>query len=444
MPKDNLAKERRSYIRLDSVFPVQFRLMSLDGKQILSDWIQGFTSNIGKGGICLAVNNLNLVLARSIKEPKVKLVLSLELPIFKNTVNCTARVVWIKEDPDNTNKYIIGTTYETIDPAQNNKIIRFARAQKVFVPAAIITILLLCLGFAVNSFINFQLIQGNKALVSQLINVVQESGAVKQEIKNIDNEKEDLQIKIQSLQLQIQIVQQEKQKVEGREKQELARDSKKIEQTNRLMEQLLGQKGSLEKQLIAVKHKESAVAQELQQLDKRKMNLEKANLDRMYRWLKVHQNPRTGLVLSFEGDSSVGDWAFIYDQSLVSQAYTNFGDFDRAGKIFAFFQKAAGRKNNLFFNAYYCSDGAPAEYIVQSGPNIWLGIAIMQYAKKSGDSSYLGLAEEIAQGIMALQKQDKDGGIPGGPEISWYSTEHNLDAYAFFNMLYKVTTAITM
>ncbi len=40
---------------------------------------------------------------------------------------------------------------------------------------------------------------------------------------------------------------------------------------------------------------------------------------------------------------------------------------------------------------------------------------------------------------MYLQNQDADGGIRGGPNIEWYATEHNLDAYAFFNMLYPLT-----
>ncbi len=46
---------------------------------------------------------------------------------------------------------------------------------------------------------------------------------------------------------------------------------------------------------------------------------------------------------------------------------------------------------------------------------------------------------EIAQGIMNLQKQDAEGGLRGGPDVEWYATEHNLDAYAFFDMLYKLT-----
>jgi hypothetical protein len=34
---------------------------------------------------------------------------------------------------------------------------------------------------------------------------------------------------------------------------------------------------------------------------------------------------------------------------------------------------------------------------------------------------------------------DCEGGIKGGPTVEWYATEHNLDAYAFFDSFYKLT-----
>ncbi len=38
-----------------------------------------------------------------------------------------------------------------------------------------------------------------------------------------------------------------------------------------------------------------------------------------------------------------------------------------------------------------------------------------------------------------MQKESEDGGIRGGPGITWVSTEQNMDAYALFNMLYELT-----
>jgi len=95
--------------------------------------------------------------------------------------------------------------------------------------------------------------------------------------------------------------------------------------------------------------------------------------------------------------------------------------------------------DGLFFNAYYVNDGSPVEYIVHSGPNIWVGIAALRYSQKTGDKRFMPLAHDIARSIIKIQSQDTEGGIPGGPSASWYSTEHNLDAYAFFNLLYTMT-----
>ncbi len=437
--RERLGRERREYIRLDSVFPVQFRLITLDGTAFLSDWLQGFTNNIGKGGICLSVNNLNPEFARLIKEQQAKFSLGIEMPLARNSVTAQAKVAWIKEIPGALNKYLIGLKYEKIEASQNSRIMRYAWTKKLFVPAVLSVIVGLALLIAIDTLINAKLIRDNKTLVEQLVRTIQESGIAKGKIEQISKERKDLETKIRDLQLNIKTVEQERLGTERSAGLEVEKQSRKIGDLNKLIEQLAKEKGSLEEKLAAIQRKEQTITEEFLTLDKKKASLEKANLDKMYKWLKVHQNPATGLVMSFEGDSDISDWAFIYDQSLVAQVYTNFSDFERVRKMLDFFNRKAKRQGRQFFNAYYVNDGSPAEYVVQSGPNIWLGIAIMQYTQKTKDTSYVNLAEEIASGIIDLQNQDTGGGIRGGPNFEWYSTEHNLDAYAFFNMLYKIT-----
>lgn len=437
--RDRSMPERRKYIRLDSVFPVSFKLLSLDGGQIFSDWLQGFTNNIGKGGICLTINNLKPELAKLIKTQQVKLSLDIEIPLTKKPVSTLAKVAWTKDVISEPNRYLVGLSYEDIDPRQNNKIMRYAWTKKLFLPVALVIILMLGIGFTINTYLNIKLIKGNKALVEQLVKILQESSIAKQKIKEIDTERQDLQLKIKTLQLQIKNVEEEKANLDKIVKLEETKAAKKIEELNTLIEKLAKDRAALQEQLIALQHKENTVTEELLRLDKKKVDLEKANLDKMYQWLKIHQNPHTGLVMSFEGDNEIANWAFVYDQSLIAQAYTNFGDFERVKKMLGFFAKQAKRRDGLFFNAYYFDDGEPSEYVVHCGPNIWVGIAILQYTKKSQDRQFLDLAEEIAQAIIYIQNKDKEGGICGGPDVNWYSTEHNLDAYAFFQMLYKIT-----
>jgi len=424
--------ERRKYIRLDSVFPVQFRLLSLDEKRFLSSWLQGFTNNVSKEGLCLCVNNFNPELARVLKDQQAKLSLDIELPITRRPISALAKVSWMRDAAGEPNRYLIGLSYEDIDRKQGKEIMHYAWTKKLFIPVALSMILILGLGFAINSFISAKLIQGNKALVGELVKILQESSIAKQKVKEISRDREDLQLKIQALQSRIQTVEEERGKLETAKTDE-------VKQLNSLIEKLAQERGSLQEQLISLQRKESTITEELLRLDKKKAHLEKVNLDKMYQWLRIHQNPTTGLVMSFEGDSDIANWAFTYDQALVAQAYTNFSDLERVRKILNFFKAKAKRIDGLFLNSYYVNDGSPAEYVVHSGPNIWLGIAILQYTKKTQDYQYLDLAEELGQAIINLQNKDKDGGICGGPNLKWFATEHNLDAYAFFDMLHKIT-----
>ncbi|MDD2679982.1 MAG: PilZ domain-containing protein, partial [Candidatus Omnitrophica bacterium] len=436
---EHLGQENRHYLRLDTVFPVQFRLVALDGRGFLSAWLQGFTNNLSKGGICLSVNNLPPEALQLLQERKVKLALEIDLPITRKPIVALAIPVWISGVPDAAHKYYIGLHYEEIDAAQSNKLMRYALGKKLLVPAALGIIVLLGLGLVVNSLISIKLIEGNRALVRRLVNVIQESALAKQKIRDVSKEKESLQRKIQELTARIQAVEDEKARLGGKTTLELGEQSRKINELSTLIQQLSQEKNNLKEELAALQLEESVAFEELVRIDKKRTALAKANLEKMYQWLQRHQDPHTGLVMSFEGDSHISGWAFIYDQSLVMQAYTYFSDFERCRKMLDFFNHKAKKKNDLFFNTYYVNDGEPAEYIVHSGPNIWLGIAIVQYTYKTKDNRYINLAEDIAQGVINLQKQDAEGGVRGGPEIEWYSTEHNLDAYAFFNMLHRLT-----
>ncbi|MFA5090307.1 MAG: PilZ domain-containing protein [Candidatus Omnitrophota bacterium] len=436
---DSLKTEQRRYVRMDTVFPVEFRLFNPLTKQIVFDWQQGFTNDIGKGGICLSVHKLGPELAGALKDGKVRLTLRIELPFSNSVVRAQAKLAWMKQTKEGDNKYLLGLSYENIDTAENMRLMRYVWAKKLFVPAVFTVVFLLGLGFAVNSYFNAKLTRGNRILVEQLVGTLKESALAKQQLKGIDRQMQDLKFKIKALQMRTHLVEKEREKLKEQNKSEGARTNKQLDEFNTLINRLAEEKSYLQGELSKLKTQGEAVSQEVIALDKKEESLGKAKLDKMYKWLKVHQNPHTGLVMSFEGDGDIANWAFIYDQSLLIQAYTLFFEFDRAKKMLDFFSKKAQRLNGLFFNAYYAGDGNPAEFVVHSGPNIWLGLAIMQYTRQTEDSTYLGLAEEIAQGIIVLQAQDKDSGIRGGPAVEWYATEHNLDAYAFFNMLYKVT-----
>lgn len=429
--KKRKAAERRNYIRLSSVFPVQFRLLSPDGKHFLSEWLQGFTNNVSKGGLCLMIRHLNSETAQLFKSGEVLVSMDIEMPIFKVPASATATVAWMRDIPAECNGYLVGLDYREIDRAQNAEIMRYARMRSVFIPALFTILCALVFAFVFKTYQNILLTYGNRVMTEEMQKVLRDSGLAEQKIGMIVSEQKALKKKLHALLLNLQALEQGKA--------ESAQERAKIERLNTYITQLGKEKEALQKQLSTLGGSHSVARQELKRLDKRETVLRKENIDTLYRWLVVHQNPRTGLVASFEGDSEVADWAFAYDQSLVAQAYILFGDFEKARKVLDFFREKAKRIDGRFVNAYYVKDGAPAEYIVHSGPNIWVGIAALHYTDRTNDKRYLPLAEEIAGATMHLQKQDPEGGLRGGPDIPWYATEHNLDAYAFFDMLSRIT-----
>jgi hypothetical protein len=144
--------------------------------------------------------------------------------------------------------------------------------------------------------------------------------------------------------------------------------------------------------------------------------------------------------LSYEEDKDINDWAFTYDQALCAQVFLISDELKRSKAVLDFYAtKAERHENGFFYNAYDVKTGAPVEYKAHSGPNIWIAIAACQYTYHTGNKDYLLLAEDIADITIAMQKDSNDGSIKGGPAKQWVSTEHNLDAYALFDMLFTLT-----
>ncbi len=162
-----------------------------------------------------------------------------------------------------------------------------------------------------------------------------------------------------------------------------------------------------------------------------------AGLRQMYEWIKSHRHVKTGLVASYEGDPALERVAFTYDLSLASQTFLLFGDTANAKEILSFYDKKAAKNDGAFFNAYDTMTGESVESLIHVGPNIWVGIAALQYEHRTHDGQFVGLARRIGDWLIGFQ--DAEGGLQGGPDFKWYSTEHNLDAYAYFKMLHQLT-----
>ena len=145
--------DHRKYLRLDTVFPVQFRLETADGKAYLSDWLQGFTNNISSGGICLSVNNLNPQLYQLLKDKQARLSLEIDIPVSRKPVPAHATIIWVKDIFGDMHKYLVGLNYEYISPIKNTQLMRYAWFKKLFVPVVLALVGILVIALSINSYI---------------------------------------------------------------------------------------------------------------------------------------------------------------------------------------------------------------------------------------------------------------------------------------------------
>ena len=154
-------------------------------------------------------------------------------------------------------------------------------------------------------------------------------------------------------------------------------------------------------------------------------------VESVYFWI-CNMQQSNGLLLSSEG----GKYVSLYDNALAALAFSSYGDFNRAEKIFDFYE---GRMESEFlihpggFGQMRTSDGIPVENSPKRwlGDNAWLLIAINNYHHLAGNSKYKSLALALTNWIISLQ--DADGGVwggynPDGQRISKIA-EGNLDAF---------------
>jgi len=458
--KESQPVERRKYIRLNVVFPVEFQFIDPETSGSISEIKQGFTRDVGKGGICLEVNNLEEGLEQTLKEQRAKLDLRLHIPLTTPETKAIAKIAWFQKiKPGYPNKYLIGLSFLQIDQRDRQRI--YFHAKRMLLTPAIVAVLFFSLvsGLAYFYSSDIKTRYDNKRLVQELAQLSGKKAELEKQILELDKEHEvigckislnedkikNLKAKIKDLERLavnakakdrlIQNLEQDKARAKAVIKQALyqrARFNKKVARLGKENEYL-------KKRVSRLSDNRGSIEDNLKELISSFEHVEKKNIEGMYKWVKNHQNARTGLVVSYEGDKEIEEWAFTYDQSLASQCFTLMGDRGNAKQILDFYKYRASKVEGGFANAYDSFTGKVAEYTVHTGPNVWLGIAILQYTNKFKDEEYLTMAENIANWVIVLQKQDRELGIRGGPKFAWFSTEHNLDAYAFFSMLYKFT-----
>ncbi|MGH7197746.1 MAG: PilZ domain-containing protein [Candidatus Omnitrophota bacterium] len=424
--------EKRQYVRMNTVFPVEFEILPTNGRQAVSKLLQGFTRDVSAGGMCIELKSFGRETEKLLQDSGANLHLVINPTFSKHPIQARARVAWLKrEETTSLTKFLIGVSYTEIDSRARGRLIGYAK-RLIWIPrataAAVVGVVALSAGLFIH---NQKLLMENRRLVHQLVQSAEKKSGVASDLYLLQKRKTDLDRELSKAQENIKRL-------------EAAISSLTAENTN--------QKNAYEDELKEIIERQENIGVELRDIREGREKLRatyetleesekltaSAALRQMYGWLKSHQNLHTGLVASFEGDPSLEDWAFTYDQSLASQTFLVFGDVKNAETILSFYDQRAQREKGAFYNTYDTVSGDPVESIIHAGPNIWMGIAALQYQHRVQDGRFVPLARSIADWVIGAM-QDAEGGIRGGPTVAWYSTEHNLDAYAFFTMLHEVS-----
>lgn len=193
-----------------------------------------------------------------------------------------------------------------------------------------------------------------------------------------------------------------------------------------------------------------------------------AALDAAYSFLDTMmdayaQGATLRLVQSYSDQQGLESTAFTYDNAVLIDAYlvrSESGDVTRAevlGNSLLYAQQTNSFNDGRLFQAYFVNApdahgayiqpaGAPFYFYGSSvGDMAWAGMALCQLFNKTKNSNYLTGAKKLATWIFHNAYDTRGaGGYTGGVDagnnkITYKSTEHNIDTYAFFTMLFTQT-----
>jgi hypothetical protein len=125
------------------------------------------------------------------------------------------------------------------------------------------------------------------------------------------------------------------------------------------------------------------------------------------------------------------NWSWTYDSAVSAAAFEVAGDTSQAQQLLDQLS-ALEHANGSIEEAFNVSTNE-AESLMRSGTIAAVGLAGSIYDQYAKSSRYLTMQERTADYLISLQ--GSNGLLRGGPDVSWYSTQHNLLAYAFLARL---------
>lgn len=125
------------------------------------------------------------------------------------------------------------------------------------------------------------------------------------------------------------------------------------------------------------------------------------------------------------------NWTWTYDSAATAASFVATGDQRQAIQLLDQLS-ALQNKDGSIDIAFDVSTGRGAK-LYRAGTIAWVGLAATKYDTAFDRATYQATAERAANYLLSLQ--GKSGLIRGGPELAWYSTQHNLLAYELLSHL---------
>ena len=122
-PSQN-SQENRKYVRLESVFPVDFTIVRLQGDLPGIDWQRAQTNNVSEEGMCLETSQLTESTIKFLSQQNIMLELRMFIPPTQPAIKAVGEVVWYQKEND---KFIIGLKFRSIIRSELDRILKHAR-----------------------------------------------------------------------------------------------------------------------------------------------------------------------------------------------------------------------------------------------------------------------------------------------------------------------------
>jgi hypothetical protein len=149
-----------------------------------------------------------------------------------------------------------------------------------------------------------------------------------------------------------------------------------------------------------------------------------------------------GLVVSYAvpaGDpaAAIDGRAWTYDSAVTATAAAATDKEAAARRILDVLARI--QRPDGGFASSYAADGSNPDSLLRTGAVAWVGLAAAEYrvafCTTRYDAVLVGVARWLLDRRVSSPASDARGLLVGGPDVNWVSTEHNLEARAFFSRL---------